>query len=112
MPNSPLTRGANWPLLYLAVSLTTAATLLLELALTRIFSVVFYYHFAFLAISTALFGLGVGGVLSYVVSGWKGELFRKLGWLSLLNTGLALVSVLVVLSRGTDVSTFDLCRCC
>jgi hypothetical protein len=108
LPNSPLTRSANWPLLYLAVSLTTAATLLLELALTRIFSVVFYYHFAFLAISTALFGLGVGGVLSYVVSGWKGELFRKLGWLSLVNAGLALVSVLVVLSRGTDVSTFDL----
>jgi spermidine synthase len=108
LPTSPLFRTANWPLLYLAVSLTTAATLLLELALTRIFSVVFYYHFAFLAISTALFGLGVGGVLSYVVSGWKGELFRKLGWLSLANAGLALLSILVVLSRGTDVSTLDL----
>ena len=40
------------------------AALLLELSLTRIFSVVFYYHFAFLAISIALFGLGVGGVFS------------------------------------------------
>ncbi len=108
MPNSPVTRSANWPLLYLAVSLTTAATLLLELTLTRIFSVVFYYHFAFLAISTALFGLGVGGVLSYVVSGWKGQLFRKLGWLSLVNSVLAVISLLVVLSRGADVGTFDL----
>ena len=108
MPNRPLSRPADWPLLYLAVSLTTAATLLLELALTRIFSVVFYYHFAFLAISTALFGLGVGGVLSYVVSGWKGPLFRKVGWLSLANAGLALLSVLVVLTRGTDITTFDL----
>ncbi|MES1260636.1 MAG: hypothetical protein ABUS49_02785, partial [Acidobacteriota bacterium] len=107
MPNSPLSRPANWPLLYLAVSLTTCATLLLELALTRIFSVVFYYHFAFLAISTALFGLGVGGVLSYVVSGWKGRLFAKLGWLSLGNAGLALVSILVVLTRGAEVGTFD-----
>jgi hypothetical protein len=108
LPNRPLSRPANWPLLYLAVSLTTAATLLLELALTRIFSVVFYYHFAFLAISTALFGLGVGGVLSYVVSGWKGPLFRKVGWLSLTNAALALVSVLVVLTRGADITTFDL----
>jgi len=103
--NRHLTRPANWPLLYLAVSLTTAATLLLELALTRIFSVVFYYHFAFLAISTALFGLGVGGVLSYVVSGWSAPLFRKVGWLSLVNSCLALVSVLVVLTRGTDIGT-------
>ena len=45
----------RWSQLYLALSFTTLATLVLELALTRIFSVVFYYHFAFLAISIALF---------------------------------------------------------
>ena len=37
-----------------------------ELALTRIFSVVMYYHFAFLAISIALFGLSASGVFAYV----------------------------------------------
>ena len=58
------------------------ATLLLELSLTRIFSVVFYYHMAFLAISIALFGLGVGGVFSYVVAGWKAPLYLRLGRLS------------------------------
>ncbi|HOK47226.1 MAG TPA: hypothetical protein PLK67_14900 [Bryobacteraceae bacterium] len=47
---------SNWRRIYLGVALTTLATLVLELALTRIFSVVFYYHFAFLAISIALFG--------------------------------------------------------
>jgi hypothetical protein len=104
---SPASRPANWPLLYLAISLTTAATLLLELSLTRIFSVVFYYHFAFLAISIALFGLGVGGVLSYVVAGWRMLLFRKLGICSLLNAGLSLASVLVVLTRGTEIGIFD-----
>ena len=51
-------RPHPWPQVYLCVALTTLATLLLELSLTRIFSVVFYYHFAFLAISIALFGLG------------------------------------------------------
>ena len=51
--------------LCLAVALCTLATLLLELSLTRIFSVVLFYHFAFVAISVALFGLGAGGVLAY-----------------------------------------------
>jgi spermidine synthase len=37
-----------------------------ELALTRIFSVIMYYHFAFLAISIALFGLSASGVYAYL----------------------------------------------
>ena len=68
-----------WPQVYLCVALTTLATLLLELSLTRIFSVVFYYHLAFLAISIALFGLGIGGVFSYVVAGWKAPLYVTAG---------------------------------
>ena len=39
------------------VACVSAALLMTELALTRIFSVTMYYHFAFLAISIALFGL-------------------------------------------------------
>jgi len=88
--------------------LTTLATLLLELSLTRIFSVVFYYHFAFLAISIALFGLGAGGVLSYVVSAWPGSLYRKLGLVSLINAGMVLAAVMFVLTRGAEVGTLDL----
>ena len=80
---------SQWREVYLCVALTTMATLLLELSLTRIFSVVFYYHFAFLAISIALFGLGAGGVFSYVVAGWQGSLFFKLGVLSAVNSVLA-----------------------
>ena len=95
-------------MLYTALALTTLATLLLELSLTRIFSVVFYYHFAFLAISIALFGLGVGGVLSYLVASWPGSLFRKLGRVSLANSILVLAAMLFVLTRGADVGTFDL----
>ena len=41
-----------------------------ELALTRIFSVIMYYHFAFLAISIALFGLSASGVFAYIARGW------------------------------------------
>ena len=88
----------------MCVALTTLATLLLELSLTRIFSVVFYYHFAFLAISIALFGLGAGGVFSYAVIGWKGELFSKMGLLSAANSLLVILAVLVVLAQGKDPS--------
>src|ERR1700677_5355275 len=48
------------------VAISSFAALLLELALTRLFSVVLFYHFAFLAISIALLGLGVGGVVAYL----------------------------------------------
>src|SRR5436309_11361752 len=51
----------------LAVALISATLLMTELALTRIFSVVMYYHFAFLAISIALFGLSASGVFRCVV---------------------------------------------
>jgi predicted membrane-bound spermidine synthase len=88
--------------------MTTLATLLLELSLTRIFSVVFYYHFAFLAISIALFGLGAGGVLSYVVAGWKGNLFTKLGWLSALNGPLVIATLAVVPATKVALGNWQL----
>jgi hypothetical protein len=92
----------------MGVAFTTMATLLLELAMTRIFSVVFYYHFAFLAISIALFGLGAGGVFSYVIAARPGPLFRKLGWLSLINAVMPLVSVIFILTRGQDLTNTTL----
>src|SRR5688572_10327481 len=49
------------------IGAVSAALLMTELALTRIFSVTMYYHFAFLAISIALFGLSASGVLVYAL---------------------------------------------
>src|SRR5512135_3875961 len=97
-----------WPQLYLAVALTTLATLLLELSLTRIFSVVFYYHFAFLAISIALFGLGIGGVFSYVVAGWRAPQFGKLGHLSALNSLFVIAAVAVVAAQKEQSGSWGL----
>ena len=43
-----------------------------ELSLTRIFSVTMYYHFAFMAISIALFGLSASGVYVFLMrERWK-----------------------------------------
>jgi hypothetical protein len=46
------------------------ATLAYEILLTRIFSVTLYYHFAFVAISVAMFGMTVGAVLVYQARGF------------------------------------------
>src|SRR3954462_13869719 len=74
------------------LGLTSFAALLLELALTRLFSVILFYHFAFLAISIALLGLGAGGVFAYVA---KRRLQRwsigEIGWFCCaLNSALML----------------------
>ncbi|MGH8896161.1 MAG: hypothetical protein ACRDZ4_03840 [Egibacteraceae bacterium] len=50
-------------LVYLGVGSVAAATLLYEVALTRIFSIAYGYHFAFLAMSLGLLGFGASGVL-------------------------------------------------
>src|SRR5260221_2868049 len=55
------------------VALISATLLMTELALTRIFSVVMYYHFAFLAISIALFGISASGVVAFVARNWLGR---------------------------------------
>ncbi|NOX61805.1 MAG: hypothetical protein GXP42_07650 [Chloroflexi bacterium] len=49
------------PLLYLGVFLIAFSTLMLEIALTRIFSVSLWYQFGFMIISTALLGFGASG---------------------------------------------------
>ena len=84
------------------------ATLLMELTLTRIYSVIFYYHFAFLAISVALFGLGAGGVFSYVVNGWKGTLYQKLGRLAALNSVSVVASLVFLLTRKGNPGNLEL----
>ncbi len=50
-----------------AVAAASMATVALELALTRIYSVTMYYHFAFLAISIALLGLATAGTTIYLL---------------------------------------------
>lgn len=49
------------------VGFVSTALLITELSLTRIFSVTMYYHFAFMAISIALFGLSASGVYVFLM---------------------------------------------
>jgi hypothetical protein len=53
----------------LGVLVTSLAILTLEIVFTRIFSVLMWYHFAFMVISLALLGSGAAGVWLYLAGG-------------------------------------------
>jgi SAM-dependent methyltransferase len=76
---------------YAGLFLITLSTLMYEIALTRIFSVTMWYHFAFVAISLALFGLTVGALLVYFLPGWfRDRDVRSRLWLFSLLFGVSL----------------------
>ena len=54
------------PRTYLGLFFVALATVMYEIVLTRIFSVTMWYHFAFVAISVAMFGMTVGAILIYL----------------------------------------------
>jgi hypothetical protein len=55
---------------YVGLFMVTLATLMYEILLTRIFSVTMWYHYAFLAISVAMFGMTVGAICVYLLPGY------------------------------------------
>src|SRR5216117_1234124 len=96
------------------IAAVSAALLMTELALTRIFSVTMYYHFAFLAISIALFGLSASGVFVYVMR----ERLASMNTRTLLSAGalahalatLVALACLVRIRVGLDYSPENLTR--
>jgi spermidine synthase len=88
------------------VAISSFAVLLLELALTRLFSVVLFYHFAFLAISIALLGLGSGGVFAYLGKSWLGRFSTRtlLSWLCVANAVVVLIVLEIVLHVPVSLS--------
>src|SRR5213082_313494 len=84
----------------LGVALISCALLMTELALTRIFSVTMYYHFAFLAISIALFGVSASGVFAYTL---RRPLAR-------VHDGPLLASASIVYAASTVIALFWLVR--
>lgn len=79
---------------YAGIFLLSLATLLLELAFTRVLSVALWYHFGFLVISTALLGFGTSGV---TLALWtklreRAPLDRTLALLSLAFSATTVIS--------------------
>ncbi|UCH35557.1 MAG: hypothetical protein JSV65_04185 [Armatimonadota bacterium] len=70
--------------IYPAVFLTSASVLMLQVALTRLFSFTLWYHFAYVVISLALLGYGAAGALLSAFPGiLRGNLPRTLFWCAL-----------------------------
>ncbi|MBO0910192.1 MAG: hypothetical protein J2P13_00255 [Acidobacteria bacterium] len=100
-PPGTQTRALHLPpaVMLAGVSLISFSVLLLELALTRLFSVVLFYHFAFLAISIALLGLGAGGVFAHLSKSWlaRHDARSIMAGSSLLNAVLIFAVLEIVL---------------
>ncbi|MBZ0302225.1 MAG: hypothetical protein K8J31_20920, partial [Anaerolineae bacterium] len=59
--------------IYTGTFLVAFTTLALEVTLTRVFSVITWYHLSFFAIATALLGMTAGAVVVYLVPQWFTE---------------------------------------
>ncbi len=88
-------RGAYAGLFFVALS-----TLMYEILLTRIFSVTMMYHFAFVALSVAMFGMTAGALIVYLTPRVFGreDTARRLGAFSVLFPIAIVVSFLTQLS--------------
>ena len=85
---------------YVAIFLVSATIMVYQIALTRVLSVVVWYHFAFLAISLVMFGLGLPGV-------WFALSKRPLSYLPglLLASGIAVpASIALIVGTTSGVS--------
>jgi len=78
-----------------------AAILMLEVSLTRILSVIMWYHFAFLAISVALFGLAASGLAVYLLPRWfRAERAVDHAFLAALGLALAVPATFWLLAAN------------
>src|SRR6266851_4151660 len=85
------------PAVYAGLFLVTLATLVFEILLTRIFSITLWYHFAFMAISVAMFGITIGALVVHLRPNWfpPEKLRQRLSESSFCFGLLIVVSVLV-----------------
>jgi len=88
--------GANLPDVpaqrLLATAILSASALLLEIALTRLFSLIFFPPYVFFIISVAILGIGAGAA----VAAWRPRLARRIG-LALGSCGAAICTLLLSL---------------
>ncbi|HEY8527873.1 MAG TPA: hypothetical protein VIL48_23115 [Acidimicrobiales bacterium] len=69
------------PATYAGLFIVTLTTLMYEIVLTRIFSVAMWYHFAFVAISVALFGMTAGALIVHLRPRWfRDEMVKQQMW--------------------------------
>lgn len=84
---------------YCGIFLISFSILMLEITLTKIFSVTMWYHFSYLVISLAMFGIGFGGLLVYQLkNSFKIHINKNLYMLSIMLAISMLLSLQAALA--------------
>jgi hypothetical protein len=85
--------------IFIGISLISISILMLELILTRLFSVTMFYHYAFMAISIALFGISLSGIIVYIFQNrFNSERFWKdLPYFASLFSAANFISLIILL---------------
>lgn len=86
-----------------SVALISFAALGLELALIRWLALRFWHHFAFMAVSVALLGFGVSGVILSLCQSWVRRRFREV----LLGAGALFAAAVPLILWSTHVVPLD-----
>ncbi len=94
--------------LYLSVALISMSVLLFEIGLTRMFSVMFEFHYGFLILSLAILGLGVGGIYVHMRVGPVPDADAKpIQNLLPISSGLMAFSILAMTILTVKFSVFQ-----
>lgn len=91
--------------LYLSVALVSASGLMLEITLTRMFSILFDYHFAFLLISFSILGLGTGGMTVLKLQKLSQKIFYRIALPA--SSGLMALSILFMTVSILKIPAFQ-----
>ena len=88
----------RWVNQLIGIFLLSFSVLAFEITITRILSVILYYHLAFMVISLAMLGLGAGGVYVYFSNKLKEKADFFISLFALLSSISIIVSLVLVLS--------------
>jgi hypothetical protein len=91
-----------------AVFLITFSGLVFEIALTRIYSATIWYHFAFVAISVALLGWGLGGMSVHLLKKRMPSSFERAAVFSMLYALAIPLTLWVLVQFPFDLSRLSL----
>lgn len=88
---------------YIGTFFVSFATLVIEISLTRIFSVTIWYHFAFMVISIVLFGFGASGAFLTIFKGiLKRDANRVTTFLAIFLSIMCIVSIFIISHISLD----------
>ncbi|MBL1215165.1 MAG: hypothetical protein HND52_17495 [Ignavibacteriae bacterium] len=92
------------------IFLITASTIIFEITLSRLFSYMLSYHFAFLVLSISVFGLGVGEIIYAKYSDYfnkqKHWIFISIPLIIILSLSLMLLLPVLISSLGQQMTLF------